>query len=317
MKQLLTSILLTLLVSSSFAQVPSYVPTTGLMGWYPFNGNSKDESGKGNHAVNGGAVLTNDRYGWINSAYEFNSSHMVVPFSGVSPKAYTISAWFLASGTPQGGIAGLRLSPSYPTLYGIHQPSGKVVEGVQFANPTTVTTSAIVTPPPTLWTYVTLSYDTTMLRLYINGVIKDSIAVKTIAQSTDKFEMVIGMWVTGGGYNPLVKKFFTGSIDDIGIWSRALTSKEIQRLFTGTMATTGITTTSAPKSFVANPAQDKLSVNIMQTKDAGNYRLMDMNGRTVNNGNLNMGWNQIDVSALASGMYFINYGNVTERVVKQ
>ena len=27
------------------AQVPSYVPVNGLVGWWPFNGNANDESG--------------------------------------------------------------------------------------------------------------------------------------------------------------------------------------------------------------------------------------------------------------------------------
>jgi hypothetical protein len=29
--------------------VPNYVPTNGLVGWWPFNGNANDESGNGNH----------------------------------------------------------------------------------------------------------------------------------------------------------------------------------------------------------------------------------------------------------------------------
>ena len=31
------------------AQVPDYVPTEGLVAWYPFNGNANDESGNGHH----------------------------------------------------------------------------------------------------------------------------------------------------------------------------------------------------------------------------------------------------------------------------
>ena len=42
------------------AQVPSYVPTDGLVGYWPFNGNANDESGNG--TING-AILSNDRYG--------------------------------------------------------------------------------------------------------------------------------------------------------------------------------------------------------------------------------------------------------------
>jgi hypothetical protein len=33
------------------AQVPSYVPTNGLVGWWPFNGNANDESGNGNNGT--------------------------------------------------------------------------------------------------------------------------------------------------------------------------------------------------------------------------------------------------------------------------
>ena len=28
--------------------VPTYIPTNGLVGWWPFNGNSNDESGSNN-----------------------------------------------------------------------------------------------------------------------------------------------------------------------------------------------------------------------------------------------------------------------------
>ena len=39
---------LLLLDSKAAAQdVPDYVPTDGLVAWYPFNGNAQDESGQG------------------------------------------------------------------------------------------------------------------------------------------------------------------------------------------------------------------------------------------------------------------------------
>ena len=50
--------------------VPSYVPTNGLVGWWPFNGNAQDGSGNGNHGiVNGGTTLSSDRFGAINGSY--------------------------------------------------------------------------------------------------------------------------------------------------------------------------------------------------------------------------------------------------------
>jgi len=54
---------------------------TGLMAYYPFNGNTNDESGNGNHGTNFGATLTTDNNGIQNSAYDFNgsSSYISIP----------------------------------------------------------------------------------------------------------------------------------------------------------------------------------------------------------------------------------------------
>jgi hypothetical protein len=50
------------------AQVPSYVPSNGLVGWWPFNGNANDESSNANHGAVNGATLTTDRFGNPSSA---------------------------------------------------------------------------------------------------------------------------------------------------------------------------------------------------------------------------------------------------------
>ena len=52
-------------------QVPANVPTDGLVGWWPFNGNANDESGNGQDGTPiNGPVLNDDRLGNANSAYE-------------------------------------------------------------------------------------------------------------------------------------------------------------------------------------------------------------------------------------------------------
>ena len=45
----LVAVLFAMLNLIAFSQTPSYVPTNGLVGWYPFNGNANDESGNGHH----------------------------------------------------------------------------------------------------------------------------------------------------------------------------------------------------------------------------------------------------------------------------
>ena len=59
-KVLLITFLLGTLLSSN-AQVPNYVPSNGLVAWWPFSGNANDASGNGNNGTVNGATLTTDR----------------------------------------------------------------------------------------------------------------------------------------------------------------------------------------------------------------------------------------------------------------
>ena len=90
---LLFSVLFT---TTSFAQVPSYVPANGLLGWWPFNGNANDESGNGNNGTNNGATLTTDRNGVANQAYSFDgvNDFIEIPYSSLYVnEQLTISYW--------------------------------------------------------------------------------------------------------------------------------------------------------------------------------------------------------------------------------
>ena len=61
MKQILLFGAIALSTLTFGQNVPSYVPTNGLVGWWPFNGNANDESGNGNNGTVNGATLTTDR----------------------------------------------------------------------------------------------------------------------------------------------------------------------------------------------------------------------------------------------------------------
>jgi len=57
MRLILTTLVLLTILPALHAQVPSYVPTNGLVGWWPFNGNANDESGNGNNGTVNGATV--------------------------------------------------------------------------------------------------------------------------------------------------------------------------------------------------------------------------------------------------------------------
>ncbi len=88
-----------LLLALSLSMVASaQVPTTGLIGYYPFSGNANDFSGNQYHGNVVGPSLTLDRFGNFNSAYHFdgvndyiNLSQYVNHFNYLAPA--TVSVW--------------------------------------------------------------------------------------------------------------------------------------------------------------------------------------------------------------------------------
>ena len=79
--------------------VPNYVPTNGLVGWWPFNGNANDESGNGNNAVmQGNATFALDRYSIANSSYagDLTSGADITTLNNFpfGNSERTISLWF-------------------------------------------------------------------------------------------------------------------------------------------------------------------------------------------------------------------------------
>ena len=97
-KRVLTALAVGLCIAANtFAQVPSYVPTNGLVGWWPFNGNANDESGSNNLGTSIGAILSTDRYGNANCAYSFNGIDQYIVVDNPSfyniNQSITISAW--------------------------------------------------------------------------------------------------------------------------------------------------------------------------------------------------------------------------------
>jgi hypothetical protein len=87
--------------AATMAQVPNYVPTNGLVGYWPFNGNANDESGNGNNGTVNGATLTTDRNGLLNSSYQFSGNQKItVPHSNslafLGPAKMSVSYWFKA-----------------------------------------------------------------------------------------------------------------------------------------------------------------------------------------------------------------------------
>jgi hypothetical protein len=216
--------------------IPSYVPTNGLVGWWPFNGNANDLSGNNNNGTVNGATLTADRYGNANKAYNFNgiNNYIEAPSNtGLQlSAAYSIGLWF-KSNIFNAGQYGYTLISKIQSSgwYGGYETMIGETNSIGGVNHTGNINGNFQLPYSGLssgnWYSVIVTFNGTQLKLYVNGNI-----VNTVNQSgtlqTGNDPLRFGRRGGGGIYD----QWFNGVIDDIGIWNRALTECEVKKLYT-------------------------------------------------------------------------------------
>jgi hypothetical protein len=231
--------------TQSYSQLPSYLPTNGLVAWYPFNGNANDESGNGNDGVVSNAQLTSDRFGNTNSAFDFNgiSSHIRVPHSAeLNLLPITISAWFreetaldrgqfLVSKYPCQSFNGysMHLNSGHPSaFYYSFNDFGSIINLDGQSTSLPIATSGV-------WHCLTLSISESIFTYYLDGtVILQSTFSGTSGFVTNTLsDLYFGKYAGPCiDYVPEELYYMLGQIDDIAIYNRALTESEVQSLYT-------------------------------------------------------------------------------------
>jgi len=207
------------------AQIPSYVPTNGLVGWWPFNGNANDESANTNDGNVNGPMLTNDRFGNSNSAYNFNGSDNYISMSTMNNipmnnSARTLSVWMNPS----------TLSNQW-TLTAIGYGSPSTNNAFMFGLGNNIISvqgwasdfSTDLTYSVGKWIHTVCTYDGTNINIYVDGVL--------IGSGTNSSWNTNGTEFYFGGRPSQGNSFFPGQLDDIAIWNRALTQNEISALY--------------------------------------------------------------------------------------
>ena len=234
--------LCTLLVLPAASQVPSYVPTDGLVGWWPFNGNANDESGNGNDGVVNGATLTEDRSGNAGMAYSFDGydDKITVNNPNLPVSAMTVSCWF--NTTNSSGwqyLVTKRFSNSSSPWNSISLGEYSPDNSVFLPNtPETMVCGVLTTnyqnQDPVfeglfnsgVWYQIGFIWDGEFIRYFVNGTVQGQWAIDGTMQYSN-LPLYFG---TSGG----VDQTLFGSLDDIAIYNRALSEQEIQNLYTGT-----------------------------------------------------------------------------------
>jgi len=219
----------------AFAQVPSYVPTNGLVGLWPFNGNANDESGNGNNGTVNGATLTSDRFGVSNSAQFFSGSNTISVSNGpqFDFNDFTVAFWIKTNQTNSNiGLISKNISGGIPSwwIYLNHANTtfgqGLVDFYLRIENAESAA-AANNSYNDNSWHFVIakrkgLSGELTVI---IDGV-DSSTTIGASGLISVPSDLLFGHTYAGD-----VSGFYIGSLDDIGIWNRALTPQEISDLF--------------------------------------------------------------------------------------
>lgn len=219
-------------------QAPGYVPTDGLVGWWPYTGNLLDQSNNGLHASNFGSTFTNDRFGTENSALYFDGDSWVqvtIP----QTHAWSVSIWSNQldandynglvqhkNNCVRGGGWLFSLPDGSNDIRLAINNCGECSQGscsseIDVAFPSVVESTS--------WHHFVASRtDEGIYRVYLDGTLIHELTNNVTFETYGDQPFSVGKHHDGTTYLPL-----TGSADDVGLWNRALDPDEVQDLFLG------------------------------------------------------------------------------------
>lgn len=208
---------------------------TGVVAYYPFSGNTKDESRNKNHGTVYGATLTADRFGNPNRAYNFDGvdDYIEIPHSdSLNPtNTMSLAAWiivrqpeFYPAVISKGNVG------NYQESYSLFLDPGNQLGFLLNKDSTSTGRDQLIrtTIPLNTWTHVAGTYDGVNMYTYVNGVqVGRTTHVGSIF--TNSTPVLIGKSERQLSNYPT--SFFNGSIDEVKIFNRFLSAEEVQTIF--------------------------------------------------------------------------------------
>jgi hypothetical protein len=206
---------------------PPILFTNGLVAYYPFNGNADDASENGMGGVVHGATLTADRFGIPNSAYSFNGTSAYIETINLLPDMQSASAscWI--------NIAAPPTSDRYVFMDGDSSPgSDFYLNYGSDTNVTLMTKDNIFVKAHLLtftnrWFHVAAVADsnTHLLKMWIDGLLVATSSAPGNINVGYHSQFFIGCRSVYHDY------CFSGAIDDVRVYNRALSDSEVQELY--------------------------------------------------------------------------------------
>jgi hypothetical protein len=214
------------IISSKFVEIPVI---DGLVGYYPSNGNANDYSGSGYNGTVNGAVISTNRFG-ENGSYSFDGVDDYINLNRnllTYPENFTISLWVKndengAEGNVRIYDGGADVVSGYGfNIRGVEIPQSELY-GFSIRTTDNDLKQINFTLQDLTWTNIVCIKNGIIMQLYING---GYIGQETLTQS--EYRQSDMTYIGGNG----TSASFKGIIDDVRIYDRALTEKEIALLF--------------------------------------------------------------------------------------
>ncbi|MCW8817038.1 MAG: T9SS type A sorting domain-containing protein [Ignavibacteriaceae bacterium] len=301
---------------------------SGLVAYYPFNGNANDESGNGNNGIVTGAVLSSDRFNIIESAYSFNGNGDFIDIGFLSQLngslELSISIWVKkdSANRREGFIGKWRTATTNDNVFLLYNN-----EPVNFNKPRLViqlhdnSIAKLATQnfaPVGDWFHLVVTWRSSdgFFAIYMNNILENSVfdgQGKSLSYH-ELFPARIGHW---GAPELGEDYYFLGSLDDIRIYNRALTTDEVDSLFNEQPSPNYINSTSsninsefALKQNYPNPFNPNTQIrySIPQSSNVV-IKVFDILGNEIEalvneekpSGTYELNWNEVN---LPSGVYF-------------
>lgn len=209
--------------------------SSGLVGWWPFSGNAKDNTPYGDNGTVNGATLTTDRHGAPNSAYSFNGSSSYInlgtpaELEGLQVPV-TIAGWFYMTSTSP---ANKPIYAAYSAASGGDLWSMIRVDGGNLLYYTSNSSGAYqsfgsMSPSTNAWHFFAVTVSGTVaspsVTIYLDGS-NQSTSLSSLDSSPS---LTVPIYI--GGDASVSGERFPGVIDEIHVYNRALSAAEVSAL---------------------------------------------------------------------------------------
>ncbi len=208
------------------------IPQEGLVAYYPFNGNADDVSGNNLHgtAKNGVNFSASDRNNNSNkSIYIPNSSaYITIPNAPILQlQSHTIAAWVKRKvGVSTGGTGGVFNYGREKDYYALVANERRVRSYINFPSSSNNEHNyENNTLEDGEYHFIASSYDGINRKIWIDGELKSTMPFNEIINYNSTDNCYIGMNFPGGD------DWFSGYIDEVIIYNRALSTSEIQTIY--------------------------------------------------------------------------------------